>query len=104
MYIKYKISKKGKTMFELNAKFIQSKKIDATDLDGEKVMMNLDLGKYFSLNSVGSKIWEIIECETSINEIVDNLLKEYDVDRKTCEESVVKFLERLKNEDLITIC
>ena len=34
--------------------------IDDTDLDGEKVMMNLDKGEYFMMNEVGSRIWEII--------------------------------------------
>ena len=34
--------------------------IDDTDLDGEKVMMNLERGEYFMMNEVGSRIWEII--------------------------------------------
>ena len=35
--------------------------IDATDLDGEKVMMDLDKGQYFMLNGVGGDIWELTE-------------------------------------------
>ena len=39
----------------------QNKSIDATELDNEKVMMNISKGQYYALNSVGSKIWDVIE-------------------------------------------
>lgn len=42
---------------DVNTKVCQSREIDSTDLNGEKVMMNLDKGKYFALNLVGSRIW-----------------------------------------------
>ena len=45
--------------------------IDDTDLDGEKVMMNLDKGEYFMMNEVGSRIWEIIEKSISVKEIIE---------------------------------
>lgn len=89
---------------DLNIKVRQSKEIDATDLNGEKVMMNLDLGKYFALNSIGSRIWDIIEDEIYVKDIVDTLLNEYDVDEKKCQESVIKYLGILKNENLIEVC
>lgn len=91
-------------MIDLNLKVRQSKEIDATDLNGEKVMMNLDLGKYFALNSIGSRIWDLIENEVYVKDIVDTLLNEYDVDRAKCEESVKKYLGILKNENLIEVC
>lgn len=84
-------------------KVCQSKDIDATDLDGEKVMMNLELGKYFALNPVGSRIWELMDSEISIQEIINTLLSEYKVDEQVCEKSVLEFLEKLKNANLITV-
>lgn len=87
----------------LDDKIRQSKEIDATELDGEKVMMNLELGKYFALNSVGSRIWDIIENEIQVKDIVETLLKEYKVDKKKCEESVINYLVLLENEKLIEV-
>lgn len=87
----------------LDNKIRQSKEIDATELDGEKVMMNLELGKYFALNSVGSRIWDIIENEIQVKDIVETLLKEYKVDKKKCEESVINYLVLLENEKLIEV-
>lgn len=88
---------------EKNLRVCQSKEIDATDLDGEKVMMNLDLGKYFSLNPVGSRIWELMENEISIEEIIKTLLNEYNVDKQVCEKSVIEYLDKLKNANLIEV-
>ena len=51
-----KSTEKTKKDFEINLDTIINKnlEIDDTDLDGEKVMMNLDKGEYFMMNEVGS--------------------------------------------------
>lgn len=90
-------------MINLDMRVKANKDIDATDLDGEKVMMNLELGKYFALNQVGSRIWEMVESEITVKDIVETLLNEYDVDKETCEHSVSKYLEVLEKEELIEI-
>ena len=81
----------------------KNKEIDDADLDGEKVMMNLDKGQYFMMNEVGSRIWELIEGNTPIVNIIAALTNEYDVDEETCENTVMEFLGRLKNADLIKV-
>lgn len=82
---------------------MQRQDIDASDLNGEKVMMNLDKGQYFALNDVGSRIWEIISKSVTVREIVEILLAEYDIDEKTCSNSVASFLESMRNAELINI-
>ena len=77
--------------------------IDDTDLDGEKVMMNLDKGEYFMINEVGSRIWEIISEPINVKEIISTLRNEYEVDEETCKDTVIEFLGRLDNADLISI-
>ena len=77
--------------------------IDDTDLDGEKVMMNLDKGEYFLMNEVGSRIWEIISEPINVKEIISTLRNEYEVDEETCKDTVIEFLGRLDNADLISI-
>lgn len=81
----------------------QSKDIDATDLNGEKVMMNLDMGKYFALNGVGSRIWDIIYEPITVQRVIDTLLQEYEVEYEICKSNVLEFLERLNDDKLICI-
>ena len=77
--------------------------IDDTDLDGEKVMMNLDKGEYFMMNEVGSRIWDIIIEPINVKGIIEALLSEYEVDEETCTDTVIEFLGRLNNANLISI-
>ena len=81
----------------------KNKEIDDADLDGEKVMMNLDKGQYFMMNEVGSRIWELIDESTPIVNIIETLTNEYEVDEETCENTVMEFLGRLKDADLIKV-
>ena len=87
----------------LNTIINKNLEIDDTDLDGEKVMMNLDKGEYFMMNEVGSRIWEIISEPINVKEIINTLRNEYEVDEETCKDTVIEFLGRLDNADLISI-
>ena len=101
------IGKVGKIKkdFEISIDTVINKnlEIDDTDLDGEKVMMNLDKGEYFMMNEVGSRIWEIISEPINVKEIISTLRNEYEVDEETCKDTVIEFLGRLDNADLISI-
>lgn len=66
-------------------------------------MMNLDKGEYFMMNEVGSRIWEIISEPINVKEIINTLRNEYEVDEETCKDTVIEFLGRLDNADLISI-
>mgnify|MGYP000628421697 FL=1 len=90
-------------MININNVVSRRNDIDTTDLNGEIVMMDLEKGRYFSLNGVGSRIWEIIEEPIGINKIVDSLLEEYDVSRNECEENVLEFLGKLDDANIISV-
>ena len=87
----------------LNTIINKNLEIDDTDLDGEKVMMNLDKGEYFMMNEVGSRIWDIIIEPINVKGIIEALLSEYEVDEETCTDTVIEFLGRLNNAELISI-
>ena len=77
--------------------------IEDTDLDGEKVMMDLDKGEYFMMNEVGSRIWEIISKPINVKDIIETLRSEYEVDEETCKCTVIDFLTGLNHAKLISI-
>ncbi len=93
----------GNPEMTLNSKITRNSYIDATDLDGEVVMMNLEKGQYFMMNQVGSRIWEIIQEPSTVNNIINILLGEFQVEKNQCKENVVEFLGKLKNAELISI-
>ena len=90
-------------MININNVVSRRNDIDTTDLNGEIVMMDLEKGRYFSLNGVGSRIWEIIEKPIEVNKLVESLLEEYDVNRNECEENVLEFLGKLRDANIVFV-
>ena len=65
--------------------------------------MNMDKGKYYALNEVGSRIWDLINKNTDVSEIIKALLEEYDVSEEECTREVISYLEDLYNAELIEV-
>ncbi len=75
----------------------------STNMDGETVMMSIEKGEYFGLDSVGSRIWELIENPIEINKLVELLLEEFEVDRELCEADTFEFLNQLNAKKLLIL-
>lgn len=86
---------------DLQEKVKIKKQLDVTDLSGEKVMIDFESGKYFMIKGSGNDIWDLIQEETTVGDVVDKLLSEYEVSREECEKSVFEFLGRLKELEFI---
>ena len=82
-------------------KIVLKKKLNVTDLAGEKVMVDFDNGKYFLIKGVGNDIWDMIQEEITPQEIIEKLLSEYDVSREECEKSVMEFLDKMEGYNFI---
>ena len=70
-------------------------------LDDELVMMDIEKGKYFSLNLVATHIWEYIKEPRTTPEICEYLLSEYDVDEETCKTEVSELITELEKLGLV---
>lgn len=82
---------------------IKNKDIEVTDFNNEKVMMDLEQGKYFALNDVGSRIWELANENTKVQDIIDILLTEYEIDEETCKNEVIRYIEDLVKNGVVKI-
>lgn len=88
---------------ELDLVVARNHEIDVTDIDGEKVMMDLEKGSYFTLNKVGSTIWDMMEEPISLKQIVHQLRRIYQVDEKECETAVQSFIHRMIHANVVMI-
>jgi hypothetical protein len=75
----------------------------ASNIDGEVVMMNIEDGAYYTLNGIASRIWELIEDPFRVSRLVERLLEEFAVDRRTCAEETVQFLEELRKIEVLRV-
>ena len=75
----------------------------SSDLGGEVAILDLKAGVYYGLDAVGARIWSLIQEPTTVNEIRDILLEEYDVEPERCERDLLVLLRRLADEGLVEV-
>jgi hypothetical protein len=73
----------------------------SAQLDGEAVLLNVESGVYFGLDSIGTRIWELLSTGASETEIFDRLLDEYDVDAPQLRADLDAFLDVLLSKSLV---
>jgi hypothetical protein len=69
--------------------------VHARRFDDEMVVLDLAAGKYFSLDVVGTAIWEQLALGKTPEEVVAALLLEYSVDESTLRADVQRLTEDL---------
>ena len=86
-----------------NTKVTLIKHLDVTDMAGDKVMIDFDTGKYFMLRGTAADIWDNIQTETTVGDILTTMLSIYDVDEETCLNGISNFLKQLEDSKFITM-
>ena len=76
-------------------RYIQSKQVVQSRIDDEVVMMDIESGFYFGLNSVSSVIWELLKAEKTVIELVDFLITEYEVNYEQCLEETDALINKM---------
>ncbi|MDY6844625.1 MAG: lasso peptide biosynthesis PqqD family chaperone [Thermodesulfobacteriota bacterium] len=95
------MSKKQK--IESDTVVAQIKELVSSNLDGETVLMSVENGKYYGMDGIGSRIWELVASPRSISDVCNILIEEFEVDREKCERDVLDFLEDLRKQKLIKV-
>ncbi|MDZ4110369.1 MAG: PqqD family protein [Brevundimonas sp.] len=74
----------------------------SAEVDGETVMVDLDMGSYFALTGTGSFIWALLENPASLDEIVEAIRQEFDVSESgSLEDAVSPFIMDLFARGLV---
>ena len=90
----------------INNKFLKwlmiiNSNIIARDLQGEMVLLNKENGDYFTLNSLGSEIYNCI-CEGKETvEIVDLLFEEYDISYDRLKADIMSLIDNMKKKNIL---
>jgi hypothetical protein len=73
----------------------------SSELDGEAVILDMESGKYHSLDSTGTRIWTLLEDKISLDDVVLQLIGEYSVDREQCKSEVEEFINQMADLGLV---
>ena len=68
---------------------------------GESVLLDLRSQKYFGLNQVGTRAWQLLQQGGDVAAVRARLLEEYDVEAQQLERDLDELLERLLRAGLV---
>jgi hypothetical protein len=72
-------------------------------LGEESAILNLKNTVYYGLNSVGARVWNLLQQPRTVGELRDALLDEYDVEAARCETDLLELLGKMRSEGLIQV-
>jgi len=68
---------------------------------GEGMLLNLKTGRYYGLDAVGARIWQMLADGHTLPATISRLLHEYDVTRDRLEADVAAFVHALEAHGLV---
>jgi hypothetical protein len=72
-------------------------------VDGELVMLDPRTSRYFALDAIGLRVWELLEQPRSVAAVCEALQDEFDVSQEACRRDVLAFLEQLQQAELLEV-
>jgi hypothetical protein len=75
----------------------------SADVGGETILLSMQSAEYYGLDSVGSRIWELVREPIQVAKIRDVIAREYDVELERCEADVLAFLRELAVRGLLEV-
>jgi hypothetical protein len=73
------------------------------DHDGSAIIMSISAGKFFSFDEIGFEIFNALEQPVRVDELVADLAQKHDAPEDVVMPDVLKFLNKLSENDLISV-
>ena len=77
--------------------------VQGTTLDGETVLLDLSSGRYYTLNRVGTAIWERCTGNQSLQDIHATLCTRFEASSEHIADDLVALVTHLGHEGLLTL-
>ncbi len=90
-------------MITLDTRVRAGKDVLFRNLGGESVLLNLQTGKYYGLDEVGTRMWTLLTEYGQVEPAFRALLEEYDVAEDQLQQDLCRFVEELISRQLLEI-
>jgi len=67
-----------------------------------RALLDTTSSTYFSLNSVGAAIWDLLATPHTMDALVAKVRAQFDVDESTCRRDVIALIDSLRDAGLVT--
>lgn len=72
-------------------------------VDDETLLFNSATELFFTLNEVGSVMWEVMSENSTLRAVYDELIEVYDVPSEQLEADIIVFATVLKEQELLVV-
>ncbi len=72
-------------------------------LDNEAVLLHLKTEQYYTLDSTGLRIWQLLTEHEEPEAVVADMQKEFDVNEATAQSDVARLVNELNQEGLVDV-
>jgi hypothetical protein len=98
-----------KKMNELSDVFKKSENIVYRKIADEYILVPIrnnvgDLQNIYTLNEVGARVWELIDGKKTLNQISNELLEEFEIDKETLDKDIDVYIAQLLSEQALSLC
>ncbi len=73
----------------------------ARRVDDELVILDGPSGRYFGLNDVGAFVWDQLEHDCSLDDLLAAVIVEYDIDRQQASRDIDELINQLVEGGLV---
>lgn len=75
--------------------------ISARTIGGETIVLDLPSSQYFAITGIGSRVFQLLAEEQTLDDLVTAIVAEYEVDEQTARQDVSTFVDRLRQAQLL---
>ena len=91
------------TIVTLESRITIPKDVVFREIAGEAVILNLETGKYFGLDQVGTRMWQLLAEHKQVEPALNDLTTEYDTTRDQLQHDLLELVDNLAAHQLIEI-
>ncbi|MBM3248187.1 MAG: PqqD family protein [Candidatus Omnitrophica bacterium] len=82
---------------------VNSDRVVWRNIDGEAVILNLDNGFYYTLNEIGTLIWQMLNMHKDAAQITQRISQDYNISEQRAKKDLDSLISDLKKEKLLLV-
>lgn len=93
---------KGAHLVIMLERFARNPRILVQQVSEQTVLLNPTDGRYFALDDVGSRVWELCDGSLTVAQMAARIHEEYDAPISVIETDVIELVTEFRNEQLVS--
>ena len=79
----------------------RTEQVEWRKFENESLLLNVQTGTYFRINEVGSFIWETLDGKKTAENLINSMVKQFDVTEETARLDYQNFTAQLLQDKLV---